>query len=73
VENAQVFSAKDRVDHAQFGLGTILKIDERYTTIEFDESGTRKFVTRMVELAPTDTPKPPRRRKTAKKKTGQSA
>ena len=56
------FSPKDRVDHSVFGLGTIVDINEHYTTIAFDESGTRKFVTSMVKLAASDTPAPARRR-----------
>jgi hypothetical protein len=42
-----------------------------YTTIAFDESGTRKFVTRMVKLEPSDTPAPARRVR-KKKKVGTS-
>jgi hypothetical protein len=51
-------SPKDRIQHSRFGLGTILEIDERYTKIAFDESGTRKFVTSMVKLAPSEIPAP---------------
>jgi hypothetical protein len=61
------FSPKDRIDHAVFGLGTIVEIDERHTTIAFDKTGTRKFVTSMVKLAPSDTPAPTRRVRTRKK------
>lgn len=64
------FSPNDRVDHSTFGLGTIIEIDDRRTTIAFDESGIRKFVTGMIRLAPSDTPAPARRsraRKTAKR------
>jgi hypothetical protein len=73
----QTYSPKDRISHSVFGLGTVVEIDERYTKIDFDESGTRKFVTSMVELEPSDTPAPakspgkkkPAKKKTAKKKT----
>jgi hypothetical protein len=58
VKRTLPFSPDDRIDHPTFGLGTIVEIDERRTTITFDESGTRKFVTSMVKLAPTDTPAP---------------
>ncbi len=59
-----------RIDHAVFGLGTVIEANERYTTIAFDEAGTRKFLTSMVELSPSDTPKParPRRKKAVAKK-----
>ena len=61
------FSAKDRIHHAIHGHGTILKVDERRTTIAFDEAGTKTFVTSMVELAKSDEPAPARRT-TRKKK-----
>jgi hypothetical protein len=61
------YSAKDRIDHAVFGLGTIVEIDERHTTIAFDTAGTRKFMTSMVQLVPSDTPAPARRTRPAKK------
>ena len=68
-KNLAAYSAKDRIDHSVFGLGTIVSIDERHTTIAFDESGTRKFVTSMVKLSPSDTPAPAKRaRPKAKKK-----
>jgi hypothetical protein len=63
------YSAQDRIDHAVFGTGTIVESDEHRTTIAFDESGTRKFVTSMVKLAPSDTPAPARRVTKRKKKS----
>jgi hypothetical protein len=70
--NNQLYSAKDRIDHSRFGPGTILEIDENYTTIEFDDNGTRKFVTGILQVEPSDTPKPPRRRKATKKKVSRA-
>jgi len=61
------FSAKDRIDHSVFGLGTIVQVGERHTTIASDESGTRKFVTNMVKLSASDTPAPARRVRKRKK------
>jgi hypothetical protein len=61
------FSPKDRIGHASFGLGTVLEIDERRTTIEFDEAGVRKFVTSMVKLVASDTTAPPKPARTRKK------
>jgi len=55
------FSAKARIQHAVFGLGTVVTADERRTTIAFDDSGTRRFVTRMVQLVASDTPAPKKR------------
>ena len=63
------FSAKERVAHSIYGLGTISHVDERLTTIDFDENGTRKFLTDVVQLEHSDTPTPakPVRTKNAKK------
>ncbi len=55
------FGPKDRIEHAIFGLGTIIEIDEQHALIAFDTSGTRKFVTSMVKLAPSIVPPPARR------------
>jgi hypothetical protein len=57
----QAYAPKDRIEHAVFGLGTIVEIDEQHALIAFDETGTRKFVTSMVKLAPSDAPPPARR------------
>lgn len=66
------FSAKDRVEHTAFGPGTITESNERYTTIQFDDGTTRKFMTQMVALKPTKVPppeKPVRKKAVRKKKT----
>jgi hypothetical protein len=66
------FSPKDRVNHSVFGSGTIVAINERLTTIDFDGVGTKKFMTNLVKLAPSDTPapaKPVRKKKKAPAKT----
>lgn len=67
-KNNPVFSARDRVVHSVFGLGTISDAGDRHTTIIFDESGTRKFMTTMVRLEHSSTPAPakPTRVKKAK-------
>jgi len=66
-KGSAVFKPKDRVAHSVFGTGTIEQLNSRHTTILFDEGGSRKFVTEMVELEPSDTPapkRPVRRKKT---------
>jgi len=59
------FRPKSRIDHAVYGLGTIVEVNERHTTIAFDGAGTRKFITTIVKLVGSDTPEPakPARRK----------
>lgn len=72
VKTALGFSAKARIHHAVFGPGTVVATDGQRTTIAFDDSGTRKFVTRMVELIASDTPTP-KKRGSRKKKVVASA
>ena len=67
-EKTQAVSPKDRIDHSVFGLGTIVEVDGRYTTIAFDEAGTRKFLTSMVEFSPSAAPAPARARRKKKAK-----
>ncbi len=64
------FSAKDRIEHSVYGTGTIADVTDRYTMIDFDEHGSKKFLTSMVKLSPSDTEAPAkvRRKKTTKKK-----
>jgi hypothetical protein len=57
------------IKHAQYGLGVILESDEDRTSIEFDEHGTKVFVTNILVVEPADGAPPPRKRaKRAKKK-----
>jgi hypothetical protein len=62
------FSVNDRVTSTLFGMGTVSRMDEKYTTIEFDESGTRKFLTSLVKLEPSDSPAPVKRERARKGK-----
>lgn len=64
----EAFSANDRVMHSSYGLGTIGQVNERHTTIVFDENGTRKFLTSVVQLARSSTPAPAKPARTRKKK-----
>ena len=54
----RAFHKDERVSHARFGPGVVVAIDAHYTTIEFDESGVRKFVTTLVQLEASDLPVP---------------
>jgi hypothetical protein len=55
-------SVSQRIIHEKYGLGTITEADQHYTTIEFDDFGRKKFVTRIVKLETSDEPAPHRRR-----------
>ena len=61
------FAKGDRVTQPQYGAGTVTDVNERHTVIDFDEHGTRTFVTSMVSLESTAEPAPPRA-KSAKKR-----
>ena len=52
------FQSGDRVFQAQYGVGDVLAVDERYTTIAFDQGGVRKFVTRLLQAQPSTEPRP---------------
>jgi hypothetical protein len=64
----QGFSVSDRVSSATYGQGTITQVDEKYTTIEFDQAGTRKFLTSLVQLERSDVPAPVKPERTKKSK-----
>lgn len=57
----KLFSKDLRVNQADYGTGTVISSDERYTVIEFDQHGRRTFVTDMVKLDRSDVPAPDRR------------
>jgi hypothetical protein len=74
-KSSDSFSVNDRINHHVYGLGTITEVNVRHTTIEFDENGTRKFLTDVVKLEKSDTPAPakPTRAKKARKATTKTA
>ena len=51
-------SAGDRVNHKEYGDGTVESANEYHTRITFDAHGLRTFVSSRVVLAKSDTPKP---------------
>lgn len=67
-KTSEAFAVADRVQHAQYGLGRITEVNARYTTIEFDEAGVKKFITDMVRLKRSEAPAPekPARKSRAK-------
>ena len=64
---SNAFSVNDRVTSALYGDGTISSVDDKYTTIAFDDKGTRKFLTSLVQLEKSDTPIPVKPERTKKK------
>lgn len=67
--SVEVFSVNDRVNNSVYGLGTISDVNPKYTTIVFDQNGTKKFVTSMLRVEHSSTPAPvkPVRKKAAAK------
>ena len=57
---SEPLSIGQRLNHAQYGLGTATSSDERRTTIDFDEHGVKVFVTEMLQATLVDGPAPPR-------------
>jgi hypothetical protein len=54
------FTKGDRVLHAKYGAGTLGDINEYHTLIDFDEHGTRRFMTNLVVFEATQIPAPER-------------
>ena len=48
----------DRVQHEQYGAGTVTLLDVYHTVIDFDGHGLRRFVTQRVVVERTDDPGP---------------
>jgi len=48
----------DRVQHEQYGVGSVTLLDVYHTVIDFDGHGLRRFVTDRVVVERTDDPGP---------------
>lgn len=48
----------DRVQHEQYGVGTVTMLDVYHTVIDFDGHGLRRFVTDRVVVERTEDPGP---------------
>lgn len=64
----KLFAKGNRVAQANYGAGTVLSSDERYTAIEFDNHGRKVFITDMVTLTKSDEPAPNKPAKAKRKK-----
>ena len=68
-KNPNAFSVNERIQHEDYGPGTITEINSLHTTIEFDQGGRRKFMSSMVRLERSDVAAPERRPKRAPAKS----
>ena len=57
----RILRKDDRVSHTRFGPGVVIEVDARYTLVEFDEEGVRKFLTTLVQLERSELPLPAKR------------
>jgi hypothetical protein len=66
----QILVEGQTIRHELYGNGTIVECDNERTTVDFDEHGTRKFVTSIwnAELIGEILSKPTRRRARRSKK-----
>lgn len=69
----RLFAKGDRVTQPQYGAGTVTDINEHHTVIDFDEHGSRTFVTSMVTLEASETPAPARGRLGSRSKGAKKA
>jgi hypothetical protein len=52
------YTSGDRVAHTQYGDGTINRVNEYHTVIDFDAHGVRMFSSPRVVLSASSTPAP---------------
>jgi hypothetical protein len=65
---AKDFSVGQVVEHAAYGVGTISATEADRITIDFETHGTKKFLTSIVKLQPSDKIPAPKARKRASRK-----
>lgn len=61
------YSVGDRVMQQTYGTGTVAAVNEYNTIVDFDDHGARTFATSLVQLQPSSTAAPPKRRKISRK------
>jgi hypothetical protein len=64
----KLYTKGSRVTQSVYGTGTVTSSDERYTVVEFDDHGERKFLTEVVTLNKSEQPAPTRPAKEKRKK-----
>ena len=62
------FEVGSRVVEPTYGLGSVIAIEDAYTRVQFDESGVKKFLTRLSRLEPSAEPAPARSATKARRK-----
>ena len=69
------FAQGAQVEHAKFGLGSVMSCNDDYIVIKFDDHGEKKFITSMVlpALKKSDRQPPVEKRRTTRKKVAPAA
>ncbi len=69
------YNKDNQVEHAKFGLGTVVLSTEERIVIKFDDHGEKKFVTSMVvaSLKKSDRQPPAEKRRVRKAKAAPAA
>lgn len=64
-----------QVEHAKFGLGSVLSCNEEYIVIKWDDHGEKKFVLSIVlpNLKKSDRTPPVEKRRSSRKKVAPAA
>ncbi len=69
------FAAGAQVEHAKFGLGSVVSCTDQHIVIKFDESGERKFVLEIAlpSIKKSDRQPPETKKRASKKKAAAPA
>ena len=69
------FAQGAQVEHAKFGLGSVLSCSEEYSVIKWDDHGEKKFVLSIVlpNLKKSDRTPPVEKRRSSRKKVAPAA
>jgi hypothetical protein len=69
------FAQGAQVEHAKFGLGSVLSCNEEYIVIKWDDHGEKKFVLSIVlpNLTKSDRTPPVEKRRSTRKKVAPAA
>jgi hypothetical protein len=69
------FAQGAQVEHAKFGLGSVLSCNEEYIVIKWDDHGEKKFVLSIVlpNLKKSDRTPPVEKRRSTRKKVAPAA
>jgi hypothetical protein len=73
--NKPAFAQGAQVEHAKFGLGSVLSCSDDHIVVKWDEHGEKKFVLSIIlpNLKKSDRQPPVEKRRSTKKKVAPAA